>query len=215
MVKYPIRLSIFEDNNNLRRSLEQLFSFENDFMLKGAFADCSNIVAHINEVHPDMVLMDINMPGINGIEGVKKALAIDAEIKIIMFTVFEEDNMIFEALKAGAKGYLLKKTSNEKLLTVLKDIYEGATYMSPGIAAKVLASFSNVPKKEPKETYHLTTRELEVLNHLAAGLSYKMIASTCDISMNTVRTHIKRIYEKLQVNSNTEAINKITGYSGK
>lgn len=203
----PIRISVFEDNNNLRQSLTQLFTYEKDFALCGAFPDCNTIEKHIPDYLPEMILMDIDMPGINGIEALKKVLAIAPETAIVMFTIFEEEDKVFEAICAGAKGYILKKTNNEKLLAALKDVHEGGSYMTPIIARKVLQMFSKPPQTFD-EKYLLTEKEKNILKFLVEGYSYKMIAAKIEISHDTVRFHIKNIYQKLQVNSNVEAVKK-------
>ena len=203
----PIHISVFEDNNNLRLSLTQLFTYEKDFVLCGAFPDCNSIGNHIPDYHPQMILMDIDMPGMNGIEGLKKVLAIAPETIIVMFTIFEDDEKIFDAICAGAKGYILKKTTNEKLLDALKDIFNGGSYMTPVIARKVLQMFSK-PQQSINNEYNLSDREKEVLKLLVEGYSYKMIAAKLEVAHDTVRHHIKSIYQKLQVNSNVEAVKK-------
>jgi DNA-binding NarL/FixJ family response regulator len=203
----PIRISVFEDNSNLRQSLTQLFTYEKDFALCGTFPDCNVIEKHIPNYLPEMILMDIDMPGINGIEGLKKVLAIAPETIIVMFTIFEDEDKIFDAICAGAKGYILKKTNNEKLLEALKDIYNGGSYMTPVIARKVLQMFCKPPQAINNE-YNLSDREKEVLKLLVEGYSYKMIAAKCEVTHDTVRHHIKNIYQKLKVNSNVEAVKK-------
>lgn len=207
MMNTPIRISIFEDNNNLRQSLTQLFAYEKDFALCGAFPDCSFLESHIPDYLPEVVLMDIDMPGMNGIDGLKKILCMQPETIIVMFTIFEDEEKIFDAICAGAKGYILKKTSNEKLLDALRDIYNGGSYMTPVIARKVLQMFSR-PQQPIINEYNLSDREKEVLKLLVEGYSYKMIAAKCEVTHDTVRHHIKNIYNKLQVNSNVEAVKK-------
>jgi DNA-binding NarL/FixJ family response regulator len=211
-MKYPICISVFEDNNSLRQSLVQLFSSETDFILRGAYPDCVSVATHVAEVLPDVILMDIDMPGRSGIEGLKLALEVAPETIVVMFTVFDDDQNVFEALKNGARGYILKKTSNEKLIAALKDIYEGGAFMSPAIAKKVLATLQPV-RKTPLVTFPLTPREAGILKLLVDGYSYKMIAAAEGISIDTVRSHIKKIYEKLHVNSNVEAVKKATEHN--
>ena len=148
--------------------------------------------------------MDIDMPKMSGIEGLQLALKVSPNTIIVMYTVFEEDDKVFKAICAGAKGYILKDTPSEKLVTLLKDIYNGGAYMSPVIAAKVMQTFSQ--RKE--NDFKLTDKEKNILQLLVEGNSYKMIAAESDISIDTVRFHLKNIYHKLQVKSNVEAVNK-------
>lgn len=199
-----ITISIFEDNAFLRQSLEQLFFSEKDFAVAGSFSDCTNVAKHVADCQPEIILMDIDLPGINGIEGLKKALAVNPEVNVVMFTIFDDNDRIFDALCAGAKGYILKKTTNQKLIEALKDIHAGGSYMSPKIARKVMQKFA--PAKPIAPTNNLSVRENETLQLLAQGYSYKMIAGQLAISIDTVRHHIKNIYHKLQVNSNVEAV---------
>jgi len=203
----PICISIFEDNDSLRKSLSHLFTYEQEFVLCGSFSNCNTIEEHLAEYMPEMILMDIDMQGTSGIEGLKKALIFTPEIIVVMFTVFEDEDKIFDALCAGARGYILKKISNEKLLEALKDIYNGGSYITPLVARKVLHKFSK-PQQEVKKEYNLSTRENEVLKLLSEGYSYKMIAAKCQVTLDTIRHHIKNIYQKLQVNSNVEAVKK-------
>ncbi len=205
-MNYPIQLSIFEDNEQMRSSLKLLFSLENDFHICGIFDQASDIQSHMKESNPDMILMDIDMPGINGIEALKQALTIKPDTNVVMYTVFEDDDKIYNAICEGARGYILKKTPNDKLTSTLKEIFEGGSYMTPVIARKALAMFQK--KKNSNIDYNLSEREKEILHFLVVGFSYKMIASHCFISLDTVRSHIKNIYAKLQVNSNVEAVRK-------
>lgn len=202
-----ICISIFEDNDSLRKSLSHLFTYEQEFVLCGSFSNCNTIEEHLAEYMPEMILMDIDMQGTSGIEGLKKALIFAPEIIVVMFTVFEDEDKIFDALCAGARGYILKKISNEKLLEALKDIYNGGSYITPLVARKVLHKFSK-PQQEVKKEYNLSIRENEVLKLLSEGYSYKMIAVKCQVTLDTIRHHIKNIYQKLQVNSNVEAVKK-------
>lgn len=205
-MKYPIQLSIFEDNHQMRSSLQLLFSLENDFHLCGIFEHANDIQSHVQASNPDIILMDIDMPGVNGIEALSQALTIKPETIVVMYTVFEDDDKIYDAICEGARGYILKKTSNDKLISTLKEIFEGGSYMTPVIARKALAMFQK--KKYVNNNYNLSDREKEILHLLVDGYSYKMIASQCFISLDTVRSHIKNIYAKLQVNSNVEAVRK-------
>lgn len=201
-----ISLVIYEDNHPLRQSLEVLFNDGVHFTVAGAFADCTLSADQVALLKPALVLMDINMPGMSGIEGLKNIKQIRPETKIIMYTVLEDENIIFDCLCAGADGYLLKNTPPAKLITALEEAAEGGAPMSPQIAAKVLIFFRNNPSKS--NLYDLTRREIEILQQLVNGLSYKMIANTSYISIDTVKKHLKNIYAKLHVTCGTEAVAK-------
>ena len=183
-----------------------MLSVHGDFEIAGAFSNASGIKDHIIEQQPDLILMDIDMPVTNGIEGITLAKNADAAIKILMFTVFEDEDKIFAALTAGADGYLLKNSSADKLIEALYCLQKGESPMTPAIARKVLNYFS--AKKIQQPTYQLTDKEKEVLKFLTQGLSYKLIAAEMCISIETVRTHIKHIYAKLHVSSSTQAVSK-------
>lgn len=210
-----IRVTIFEDNKSRRESLSMLVLSDSRFELAGAFPDCSHVVEDIERNHPDVVLMDIQMPNVNGIEGVKQIKSHFPEIKILMQTVFEDDEKVFNSLRNGASGYILKKALPEKIIEAIKDVYDGGSPMTPSIASKVLKFFNQAPPLAPpqeggEEDFHLSEREKEILALLVDGLSYKMIADKCSISIYTVNAHVRRIYEKLQVHSATEAVAKAT-----
>jgi DNA-binding NarL/FixJ family response regulator len=205
MLKAMIRVSIYEDNPNLSETLEWIIKSCEDFTLVGTHADPTNVLADVQDEMPDVIMMDIEMPFMTGIEAVyllsQKARRMP---KVLMLTVFEDTTRIFEAIKAGAVGYLVKKTSGEKIIESIHEVYKGGGAMSPSIALKVLNSFQE-PKSNP---YDLTTREIEVLHRLVEGDSYKLIGFHYDISINTVEKHIMHIYQKLHVNSKGEAITK-------
>lgn len=205
-MKYPILISVFEDNIQLRASIQVMFSLEDNYHVCGIFDKADEIEQHIRDADPDMLLMDIDMPGVNGIDALKVALSIKPSLIVVMYTIFEDDDKVYDAICAGARGYILKKTANEKLFASLKEIYEGGSYMTPVIARKALAMFQK--EKRKGNDYNLTDREGEILHLLVEGYSYKMIAANLNISLDTVRTHIKNIYNKLQVNSNVEAVKK-------
>lgn len=199
------RLLIYEDNVRLRQSLEQLLGEGSGFTLVGSFAHCNDVVAEIESVYPDLIIMDIDMPGIGGIEGVRRIRNTNPDIKVIMYTVFYDDERIFECICAGADGYLLKNTSPVKLIQSLYEMMDGGAPMSPLIAQKVFQFFRK--KTEPSGTaFGLSGREKEILEFLVQGNSYKMIASLCNISLDTVRKHLKNIYHKLHVQCGTEAV---------
>ena len=209
------RLLIYEDNTRLRQSLEQLLGEGSGFLVAGAFPDCNNVVEDIEQLYPDLVIMDIDMPGMTGIEGVRLVRSHFPDVKVIMYTVFYDDTRIFDCLCAGADGYLLKNTSPLKLIQSLHELMEGGAPMSPLIAQKVFQFFRT--KEQPLKhsasgqadnEFGLTVREKEILEYLVQGNSYKMIASHCNITLDTVRKHLKNIYHKLHVQCGTEAVVK-------
>lgn len=197
---------IFEDNGNLRESLCNLISLSPDMLMLGAFPDVSGVKDQVMASDPDVILMDIDMPGLNGIEAVKIIRSFNSKVQIIMLTVFDDNVHVYDAICAGASGYLLKKHISDKLMDAIADVMKGEAPMSPGIARLVIQSLQN--NKAATPDYHLTKRETEILKNLSKGNSYKMIAADLLIAVDTVRTHIKHIYEKLQVHSQTEAVCK-------
>lgn len=184
-----------------------LLTETDDFTLAGSYADCLDVTENIRETKPDVVIMDIDMPGMNGIEGVKLIRKNFPSIQILMLTVFDDDEKVFAAIKAGANGYILKNAEPKNLMQAISEVYNGGAPMTPGIAKKVLQQFQAILPEEEKD-YHLSTREKEVLSLLVDGLSYKMIAAKLNITYDTVRAHMKKIYEKLHVASMTEAVVK-------
>lgn len=203
-----LRVTIFEDNRNLREGLFRLIDGSEGFTCSGAFANCLNIVRDIEETSPDVILMDIEMPGISGIEAVKLAKGKFPDVKILMETIFDDNDKIFNSICNGAEGYILKNTPPAMMLSAIKEIYEGGAPMTPSIASKVLKMFKNKPAENISEEFNLTEREKEILKCLVEGMSYKLIADTCFISIDTVSGHIKNIYKKLQVHSKSEAVVK-------
>ena len=191
----------------MREGLVQLISRTEGLKLSGAFADCMSVEAQVKKLQPGVILMDIDMPGITGIQAVQLIRYFDIDVHILMLTVFDTNDKIFDALRAGASGYLLKKNTPSKVVEAILDVHSGGTPMTPEIAKKVLSHFYQQPLKA-KELYHLTDREKDILFCLTQGYSYKMIATQLQISIDTVRFHIKQIYLKLQVNSAPEAIAK-------
>lgn len=198
------RIVIFDDDNTRRDSLSILLNLCTDLECVGAFANAVNAVKNIGETNPDLVLMDIDMPGTNGIQATTEIKKSYPGLTIIMQTVFEDNDYIFESLKAGANGYLLKQTHPDKFLEQIREAFIGGAPMTGSIAAKVLQYFYYKP---PVNEYKLTEREMEILKLLVAGHSYKMIAANSNISYNTVCNHITKIYHKLHVNSASEAVN--------
>ncbi|HNR21164.1 MAG TPA: response regulator transcription factor [Bacteroidia bacterium] len=207
-----VRVTIFDDNKKLLDSLSVLLDGSPGFQVAGIFTDCTDLESKVEKSQPDVVLMDIEMPGINGIEGVKILRQKFPRINVMMQTAFENDENVFEAICAGASGYILKNTPPAKILECIIEVYQGGSPMSPSVARKVLG-FLQQPKPEDKKTestnvYNLSVREKEVLSYLVKGMSYKMIADQCSITYETVRSHMKSIYEKLHVASMTEAVAK-------
>jgi DNA-binding NarL/FixJ family response regulator len=202
-----VHILIYEDNNNLRESLASLLSLTQEYRVLATYPDCSSIKDQVIQWTPQVILMDIDMPGINGIEAVKIIREFNREVQIIMLTVFDDNSHVFDALSAGANGYLLKKYISEKLLHAIQEVLEGGAPMSPSIARMVIQNMQE-PLKVAGNDYHLTNREKEILQSLSKGNSFKMIAAELTISLDTVRTHIKRIYDKLHVRSQIEAVSK-------
>jgi DNA-binding NarL/FixJ family response regulator len=203
-----ISVVVFEDNTLLRESLFQLISGTPGLTCAGAFPNCNDLLFNIKKTAPMVVLMDIQMPGMNGIEGVKLIKTNFPEIKIIMQTVVEDDNKIFASICNGASGYLLKNTTPSRLLQAIVEVHEGGAPITPAIAQKVLDKFRRQSPVSSKELNTLSVREKEILECLVEGMSYKMIAASCKISIDTVRFHIRHIYEKLHVGSKSEAVSK-------
>lgn len=200
----PVNLLIIEDNRFIRNGWEILLGASGDFKITGSYSNCEDALKSdvINE--SDMVLMDIGLPGMSGIEGVKLLKEINESLIIVMCTVYEEDDKIFKALCAGAVGYLLKKTSPEELKKALLDAYYGGSPMTPSVARKVIDTFHTTTHTE--ETEKLTEREKEILQLMAKGKSYSAIADELFLSVDGVYYHIRHIYEKLHVHTRAEAV---------
>lgn len=211
----PIRVSIVEDNRDIRQALEQIIELSPGFELTGSFGSGEDALAGIPHTLPQVVLMDIHLGGIDGIECVRILKRRFPEILFMMCTVYEDDSKIFEALRAGASGYVLKKTTPDKLLDAIRELQDGGSPMSSQIARKVVATFQyQAPGDFSEESEHLDSlsrREMEILEMLAKGMIYKEIAQGLYISPETVRKHVYHIYEKLHVNNRVEAINKFFG----
>jgi DNA-binding NarL/FixJ family response regulator len=198
---------VFDDNDSLRDSITLLLAETQNLTLVGSYSHCLDVVKNLRDTHPDVVVMDIDMPGMNGIEGVKLIRKNCPTVQILMFTVFEDEEKVFAAIKAGAAGYILKNAEPGRLVQSIMEVYSGGAPMTPGIARKVLQQFQTILPEEKIE-YNLSPREKEVLGLLVEGLSYKMIAAKMSITYDTVRAHMKKIYEKLHVASMTEAVAK-------
>jgi DNA-binding NarL/FixJ family response regulator len=202
-----IRVVIIEDIKEIREGLQILIDGSVGFKCAQTYSTAEEAIEKLPGLCPDVALMDINLPGINGIEAVRKLKTQCTHTQFIMSTIYEDDESIFESLKAGASGYLLKKTPPTKILDSITEVYHGGSPMSGQIARKVIASFQQKDSIDDSEI--LTQREKEILKSLAKGLRYKEIATELNIGIETVRSHARNIYEKLQVQSRTEAINKI------
>jgi DNA-binding NarL/FixJ family response regulator len=205
-----ITLVIVEDLDEVRDGLKNFISLSSDFKVLNTFKTAEEALTDIPKLKPDIVIMDINLPGINGIECIKQVKDKSPGTQFMMFTVYENDEKVFEALKAGASGYLLKNTGLVQLIESLKELYNGGSPMSANIARKLVTVFRE-KEKDTMSVQLLSQRENEILQLLTKGLLYKEIASQLSISVATVRQHIHHIYEKLHVQNRTEAINKAFG----
>jgi DNA-binding NarL/FixJ family response regulator len=205
-----ISLAIVEDLDEVRDGLTNFISLNNDFKLLDTFKTAEEALYEIPKLKPDIVIMDINLPGMNGIECIRQVKSKSPCTQFMMFTVYENDEKVFEALKAGASGYLLKNTGLAQLIESLKELYDGGSPMSANIARKLVSVFHE-KENNTKAIETISARENQVLQLLAKGLLYKEIADQLHISTATVRQHIHKIYEKLHVQNRTEAINKAFG----
>ena len=201
-----VSIVIFEDNDRLRESLTILLNGVEGYTVSGSFDNCARAAAVIERHRPDIVIMDIGMPEVDGIEGLRIIKEKYPDTCIIIHTVLEDEDQLFQCLCGGANGYILKNTSFVHLLEAIENVLHGGAPLSPVIAKKVLQSFQQ--KAPGRLQYHLTDREKEVLKQLVKGYSYKMIAGNCHISVDTVRGHIRNIYSKLHVNCGREAVAK-------
>lgn len=210
MTDHMIRVMVYEDNAELRESLKELINGSEGMNCISAFSGCIHAGEEVMALQPDVVLMDIDMPGMNGIDGVKQIRSVRPETHIIMLTVFDDNQRVFDAICAGATGYLLKRTPDEKIIEAIRDVQTGGAPMTSRIARQVLHLFSGQQNNQKDATvdYQLTKRETEALSWLVKGYSYKMIAEHMEVSIDTVRAHIKKIYEKLHVHSMNEAVAK-------
>jgi DNA-binding NarL/FixJ family response regulator len=197
-----IRVLLYDDSEGIRTSIGDLLNATEGFDCLGVFEDARLVETQIEQLLPHVVLMDINMPYINGVEATKLIKKKHPEVKVLIQTAFDNDELVFGSLKAGAEGYLLKSSSQAQILKAIDDVFQGGAIMTPSIALMVMKTF----QPQAKLTYNLTIRETEVLGFLSEGLSYKMIAVRMEISYFTVNAHIRKIYEKLHVNSSAEAV---------
>lgn len=205
-----ISVCIVEDNDDIRQALEQIIMMADGYELSGSFISAESAISGIPKLKPTVVLMDINLGGMSGIDCVRELKPKNPDILFMMCTVYEEDEKIFEALAAGANGYILKKTAPGKLLESIRELAEGGAPMSSQIARKVVAVFQ---EKNPSSGLldNLSNREHEILELLAKGMLYKEISTRLGIAQETVRKHVYHIYEKLHVNNRVEAVNKYFG----
>ncbi len=203
-----IRVLLFEDNKNFRESLSLFLASSENIWLIGAYPDARESVNLVRKTKPDVILMDIQMPYLSGLDAMKNIKQYFSDVKILMQTIHDEDDKVFAIICAGASGYILKNSKPENYLQAIVDVNMGGSHLSPVIAAKVMKMFQSQFVKEQPNYVDLSTREREILNCLVKGMSYKMIADKCCISINTVCTHVRHIYEKLHVNSAPEAILK-------
>ena len=200
-----ISICIVDDDNGIRDSMTRFLKGTTGFRCLGVYSTAKQALEKIPQEKPDVVLMDINMPGVDGIECTRELKAAAPEVQILMLTVYEDTDLIFRALTAGASGYLLKRQPPEELVHAIKDVHQGGSPMSSSIARKVVKFFQQVPPRG-NESEGLSAREREVLQLLAQGHAYKQISAELNISMDTTRTYIRRVYEKLHVHSRTEAV---------
>jgi len=204
-----IKVAIVEDNHTIREGLAALISGTSGYSCSGAYNDAESFLKDLKKDEIDVVLMDIALPGINGIEGVKQAIKIKPGISVLMLTIYEDNSVVFDALCAGACGYLVKNTPPHRLLEAVREVSEGGSPMSSHIARQVINVFQkNQQRAKDSEEYQLTEREIDVLNSLGEGNNYQEIADTLFISVDTVRHHIRNIYKKLHVHSRSQAVAK-------
>jgi DNA-binding NarL/FixJ family response regulator len=203
----PISVSIVEDNDKLRGTLARVLNRADGFRCVSDYASAEDALKGLPQARPDVVLMDINLPGMNGVECVRQLKQVLPQTQVMMLTVYEDTENIFNALTAGAGGYMLKRTSSKELLEAIQEVHRGGSPMTMHIARKVVQSFQRTAATAPS-TENLSEREQQVLDLLSQGLMYKEIADKLEISYETVHTYIRRIYEKLQVRTRTEAVAK-------
>jgi DNA-binding NarL/FixJ family response regulator len=203
-----IKIIIVEDNKTIREGLTVLINATDGLKCVNNFSNCEDMLKDLEEINPDLILMDIGLPGMSGIEGIKEAKIILPDILILMLSVYEDNDNIFDALCAGACGYLIKKTPPARLIEAINEAYNGGSPMSANIARKVVSYFNNNVQRSESSDIQLSDREIQILTNLSRGNSYKIIADTVCISIDTVRYHIRNIYKKLHVNSKLGAVKK-------
>jgi DNA-binding NarL/FixJ family response regulator len=203
----PLKILIYEDNPDFRDALVQLVNTGSDYDCAGAFYNCSQVIRQVRELKPDIILMDIEMPDSNGLEGLLQIRSIDPEVKIIMLTVFDDNKNVLDAICAGASGYILKKHAFKKLFSAIEEVMEGGAPLSANVSKMILDHIHRSGSLAETDS-NLTGREKEILDELVKGNSFKIIASNLFVSLETVKTHIKNIYVKLQVHTQTEAVAK-------
>ncbi|MGN6195118.1 MAG: response regulator transcription factor [Ginsengibacter sp.] len=210
-MKNQISMSVVEDMDEVRQKIKRIIDESEEFICLSTYSNAEKALEELPRLSPDIVLMDINLPGMSGIECIKEVKKKCPQIQFMMFTIYENSEQVYEALAAGANGYLLKQTPPEEILRALKELYEGGAPMSTHIARKVVSFFQKENKNNPEHSADLSKREKQVLELLSKGFLYKEISDQLFISTGTVRQHIHKIYEKLHVQNRTEAINKFYG----
>jgi DNA-binding NarL/FixJ family response regulator len=204
-----IRVAIFEDNKHLRETFQLLLENTPGYICVGAWPNCNELIHELHANPCEIVLMDIEMPGMNGIEATKIIKQKFTGVLVLIQTVFAQDDYIFNAICAGASGYILKSSTPEEYLSAIKDVHNGGSPMTGGIARRVLELFKhNLQPDKPQDDYNLTPQEKKVLQQLVQGKSYKLAAAELFVSVDTIKTHVRNIYAKLQVHSGTEAVSK-------
>jgi DNA-binding NarL/FixJ family response regulator len=202
-----IRVLLYDDNEALRASMQELIAEQQEFELLAAMPNAETVVTDIREFKPDVVLMDIDMPIVNGVEAVKNIRRVNEQLPVIMLTIFDDNENIFNAICAGATGYILKRYATEEICDAIRNVMTGGAPMTGSVARKVLQMVPKAKTAE-QEKSNLSDRETQILQFLVNGYSYKMIAAELKVSLDTVRFHIKKIYDKLHVHSATEAVSK-------
>ena len=201
-IHYPgTRIIIIEDNDMIRHGYALIVSSHPNFKVINDYSDCETAIKHLNKDHPDIILMDIGLPGMDGITGIEKIRKLDPRVQIIILSIFEDHEKVFKALSAGAVGYLLKTANHTEILDGINQVLKGGAPMSIRIAKMVVSSFQRNTMDSP-----LSRRETEVLSLLSSGATYQVVAKELSVGIETVKTHVKNIYAKLNVNSKTEAL---------
>lgn len=206
-VGYPIRVAMIEDDEEIRFNLSDAIATHRDFQMVASYRDAESALKLLPEAKPRVVLMDINLPGMNGVQCVRRLKEAMPAVEFLMLTVYQDSALLMQSLMAGASGYLLKRTSPEKLLVAIREVCEGGAPMTPAMARRVVQHFQQAPAPT-SDVARLTPREKDVLDQLSRGLSYKEVADHLHIGTGTLQTHVHNIYEKLRVHSRTEAVVK-------